>query len=126
MREPHPLIVELAARRKAAGWSARAAALKAGLGESAVLDWERGRANPTVGALEQYLNLFGLTLTAAGDPVRLLSLEMVPARPTGPVVYPPVTPAVAAWNRQVLADALGIVDDMPAPGTARMVRGEAA
>lgn len=126
MREPHPLIVELAARRKAAGWSARAAALKAGLGEHSVLDWERGRANPTVGALEQYLNLFGLTLTAAGDPVRRLSLEMVPARPTGPVVYPPVTPAVAAWNRQVLADALGIVDDMPVPGRSQLVRGEAA
>lgn len=126
MREPHPLIVELAARRKAAGWSARAAALKAGLGESAVLDWERGRANPTVGALEQYLNLFGLTLTAAGDPMLRLSLEMVPARPTGPVPYLPVTPEVAAWNRRVLADALGIVDDMPVPGAARLVRGEAA
>lgn len=120
MRSPHPLIVQAAEHRKAAGLSARAAALKAGLGASWVLDCERGRTNPTVGALEQYLNLYGLALTVTGDPVRQLALEMIPSRPAEPVEYPPITPEAAAYNRRVLADALGIVDDMPVPA-ARVV-----
>lgn len=124
MRSPHPLIVELAEYRQAAGLSARAASLKAGLGAGWVLDCEKGRTNPTVGALEQYLNLYGLALTVAGDPVRQLALETIPSRPAEPVEYPPITPEVAAHNRQILADALGIVDDMPVP--AAWVVGRAA
>jgi transcriptional regulator with XRE-family HTH domain len=124
-RDAHPLISQLAGYRRAAGLSARAAAREAGLSETVVRDWEAGQP-PTVAALEQYLGVFGLRLEIAGDPVRQLAREALHARPADPEPYAPVTAAEAAENRRALADALGIVDDMPVASPVRMVRGEAA
>lgn len=111
-RNPHPLIVELAKYRRAEGLSARAASLDAGLSAQAVGLWESGQ-SPTVAALDQYLRVFGLRLEIAGDPVRRLAREALHARPSDPEPYAPVTPEQAAENRRVLAEALGIRDDMP-------------
>lgn len=119
-REPHPLVVELKSDRLAAGLSVWAAARRAGLASHVVRDWESGRCEPTVVALEKYQAVFGRRLWSVrteaealqAEAVRRLELETLPDRPTQPE-FPPVTPEQAAENRRVLARALRITDDMP-------------
>ncbi|WP_165975224.1 helix-turn-helix domain-containing protein [Actinomadura rubrisoli] len=119
-REPHPLVAELKSVREGAGLSVWEAARRAGLATAVVRDWESGRSEPTVVALEKYLAVFGRRLWSAGaeaevlhaEAVRRLELETLPDRPTQPEL-PPVTPDQAAENRRVLAAALGITDDLP-------------
>ncbi|MFG2001733.1 helix-turn-helix domain-containing protein [Spirillospora sp. NPDC048911] len=119
--EPHRLITELKVKRLAAGLSAREAARRAGLGETAVCDWESGRCQPTVVALEAYMALFGLGLigsdvaTRHEEAMRRLALEAMHDKPTAPADdLEPITPEQAAENRAVLAKDLGFVDDLPA------------
>jgi transcriptional regulator with XRE-family HTH domain len=121
-RKPHPLIAELAAVREAAELTVWEAARRAGLAAAVVRDWETGRCEPTVVSLEKYLSVLNRRLFTAvtdvearhRDAVLALELEAIPRRPT-PIEVRPVTAEGAAKNRRVLAEALGIVDDMPTP-----------
>ncbi|MFF5261316.1 hypothetical protein ACFY4C_20430 [Actinomadura viridis] len=131
-REVHPLIVQLAQMRIANDISRNAAVRRAGLGATTVRDWEVGRCGATVHGLEQYAGLFGYRLALVpehADPRRAEQLEALELErlPVSPVELAPVTAEQAAENRRVLAQALGINDDMPlADRGMQLVHGDAA
>lgn len=116
MKRPDPFVVELAKEREVRDLTTWEAERRAHLGSNVVYAWERGQNGPTLYALRKYADLLDhrIVLVRKGvDAARLarLEAEAVPERPPlDEFGLPPITPEMAAENRRLLCEALGIED----------------
>lgn len=65
MSQPSALMVDLRDERRAQGLTQKTAALRAGIGEKTISNWEQGLNQPTLESVEIYLASLGLRLVVA-------------------------------------------------------------
>lgn len=116
MKRVDPFVTMLADERKARGLSTWEAEDLADLGSNVVRAWEIGQSSPMLPTLRKYTRAFGYRIALVRDDVDAealarLEVERIPARPPADEFgLPPITPEMAAENRRILCEALGIKD----------------
>lgn len=80
MSAPHPLIMEMVQRRRELGLTHTDIHAVTGLARSTIRNWETGRRDPMLGALDAYLRALGLKLAVVplGDVEEVVQDEQLP------------------------------------------------